>query len=52
VGDSLALAWAMAQTLRDPLPGPALRAAVAEYNLDTSAAAYLDALGLPGPGRH
>lgn len=52
VGDSLALAGAMAQALRDPLPGPALRAAVAEYNLDTSAAAYLDALGLPGPGRH
>ncbi len=52
VGDVAALARAMAETLRHPLPPATLRAAVAEYNVQTSAAAYLEALRLPEPGPH
>ena len=52
VGDAETLADAMLQTLRHPLPAAALRVAVAEYNLDTSAERYLEALGLSaGPMR-
>ncbi len=47
VGDVAALAEAMGAALDRPLPAATLRAAVAEYNLDTSVDRYLEALGLP-----
>jgi len=46
VGDAPALAAAMAATLDRPLPPETLRAAVSEYNLETSARRYLEALGV------
>ncbi|QID19699.1 glycosyltransferase [Nitrogeniibacter mangrovi] len=46
VGDAEAMGAAMLATLADPLPGPTLRSAVADYHRDASAAAYLAALGL------
>ncbi|WP_295887224.1 glycosyltransferase [uncultured Thiohalocapsa sp.] len=54
VGDAPALAAAMAQVLDHPPPADKLKAAVAAYHADTSAAAYaalLDAVaaGLPPP---
>ncbi|MBT3057758.1 MAG: glycosyltransferase [Candidatus Thiodiazotropha sp.] len=46
-GDAAALARAMAGQLDNPLPGPALTAAVDAYRLENSVAAYLNAMGLP-----
>lgn len=46
VGDVEAMARAIHVTLRHPLDSSTLRAAVAEYNLDTSTEGYLNALGL------
>lgn len=47
VGDASALCAAMAATLAAPLPAATLQQAVHDYRQDTSAAAYLAALGLP-----
>jgi glycosyltransferase involved in cell wall biosynthesis len=49
VGDADALAAAMARTLDAPLPAAELQRAVAAYNRDAAAAAYLAALGLAAP---
>ncbi|MBK9132162.1 MAG: glycosyltransferase [Gammaproteobacteria bacterium] len=46
VGDDVALARAMAATLDDPLPAAELRPAAAEYTVESSARAYLAALGM------
>lgn len=46
VGDAAALAAEMARTLDAPLPADELKRAVAAYNRDASAQAYLVALGL------
>lgn len=46
VGDAAALAAAMAATLDAPPPADTLRAAMAPYQVDTAARAYLAALGL------
>jgi glycosyltransferase involved in cell wall biosynthesis len=48
VGDTDALAAAMAATLDDPLPAATLRASVAEYEQGRSARRYLEVLGLDG----
>lgn len=51
VGDVEALAGAMLRTLDAPLSAATLKAAVADYEQETSARAYLRALGLaPGEG--
>ncbi|MGQ0621868.1 MAG: glycosyltransferase [Panacagrimonas sp.] len=49
VGDWQAMAEAIRQTLRDPLPESMLREAVAEYRADLSAKRYLQLMGLPIP---
>lgn len=46
VGDDRAMAQAMLQTLRAPLPADRLREAVAEYRADLSAQRYLRLMGL------
>lgn len=46
VGDDRAMAQAMLQTLRAPLPADRLREAVAEYRADLSARRYLRLMGL------
>ena len=46
VADAPALAAAMASTLDRPLPSETLKAAVSEYNQETSARHYLAALGV------
>ncbi|MBS0554672.1 MAG: glycosyltransferase [Proteobacteria bacterium] len=48
VGDAEALGEAMLRTLAAPLPAAELKRAVAAYNRDASAQAYLAALGLTG----
>lgn len=48
VGDVPAMAQAMRALLRAPPPPDGLRAAVAEYNVETSAARYLTFMGLSG----
>ncbi len=48
VGDADALGEAMLRTLAAPLPATELKRAVAAYNRDASAQAYLAALGLNG----
>lgn len=50
VGDADALGDAMLHTLAAPLPAEELKSAVAAYNRDASAQAYLAALGLAGAG--
>jgi hypothetical protein len=50
VGDHQALAEAIGATLDRPQAAAALRSAVAEYHQETSALAYLDALGVARPG--
>lgn len=45
IGDDAAMAEAMAATLDNPLPAAELRRAVAEYTVESSARAYLQALG-------
>lgn len=52
VGDDAALAQAMLDTLRDPLPPERLREAARPYGIEHSATVYLEVLGLPphGPG--
>ena len=47
IGDDQALAQAMIHTLAQPPDGQGLRVAVADYNHDTCAAAYLQTLGIP-----
>lgn len=49
VGDSGALAAAMAAALDAPRTAGALRAAAAPYAVNAAAGAYLDALGVPRP---
>ncbi|MET0068373.1 MAG: glycosyltransferase [Candidatus Thiodiazotropha sp.] len=51
VGDVVALAEAMLETLRNPPDPEILKAAVSEYTLDRSAARYLAAFGLRVTGR-
>ncbi|BBL76228.1 glycosyltransferase [Methylomagnum ishizawai] len=47
VGDDAALAQAMLDTLRDPLPPERLREAARPYGIEHSATVYLEVLGLP-----
>lgn len=49
VGDMEALARAMEETLRNPLPPETLRDAVRVYTIAAGTAGYLDALGLAAP---
>ena len=49
VGDHQALAAAMSTTLDRPQAAETLRSSVAEYRQETSARAYLEALGVPVP---
>ncbi|RMD71759.1 MAG: glycosyltransferase [Gammaproteobacteria bacterium] len=46
VGDDEALASAMLETLKNPLPSETLRQAAEPYGVDRSASAYLEAMGL------
>lgn len=48
VGDSAALASAIAQVLDAPLPAATLQSAIAEYTLPRACAGYLRAFGLAG----
>jgi len=47
VGDAMALAAAIVQTLDNPLPAQALRDAARPFAVEASTNAYLDAMGLP-----
>lgn len=51
VGDDEAMARAMADTLDHPPTAERLKAAVADYRVDISAAHYLEAFGLPATAR-